>query len=342
MERAVTFRAPREVALVEYEERAPAAGEVRVRTLYSGISAGTELTAYRGSNPLVTKQWDTERRLFRDGSPTFPYPVEGWGYEQVGEVVEVGDGVTGVGEGDRVWGIWGHKSSGVVAEAWVAERVLGDAVPPICGVFGRIGAVALNAILDAELHVGEVVAVFGQGVPGLIATQLVRLSGATVVAVDRIPRRLELARALGAHHVVEPPAAETIKELTEGRGADVSIDLSGAYRALQDAIRATAYGSRVVAASFYQGEASGLRLGDEFHHNRIEIVSSQISGVNPRLAHRWSPARLERTVIDLRAQGRLELEPLVSHVMPVEQVAEAFRLLDERPEEAVQVVLEFA
>jgi 2-desacetyl-2-hydroxyethyl bacteriochlorophyllide A dehydrogenase len=342
MERVVTLRGPRDVTLVEYEERQPSAGEVRVRTLYSGISAGTELTAYRGSNPSLTKQWDPERRLFVEGAPSFPYPVESWGYEEVGEVVEIGEGVDRVGAGNRVWGVWGHRSSGVVAADHVAARKLDDGLPSLCGVFARIGAIALNAVLDADIHVGEVVAVFGQGVPGLIATQLARLNGGTVIAVDRIPQRLDLARTLGADHVVADDAAEAIKELTGGRGADVSIELSGSYGALQEASRATAFSSRVVASGFYQGEGDALRLGEEFHHNRIEIVGSQISGVNPRLAHRWSPARLERTVIDLCARGRLELEPLVSHVVPVEQVADAFRLLDERPEEAVQVVLEFA
>jgi 2-desacetyl-2-hydroxyethyl bacteriochlorophyllide A dehydrogenase len=240
-----------------------------------------------------------------------------------------------------VWGVWGHRSSGVVVADRAAERVLADGVPTICGVFGRIGAIALNAVLDADIHVGEVVAVFGQGVPGLLATQLARLNGATVVAVDRVARRRELARALGADHVLEDDAAARVKELTGGRGADVSIELSGSYAALHEAIRATAYGSRVVASGFYQGAGEELRLGEEFHHNRIEVVASQISGVNPRAAHRWSQARLERTVIDLCAQGRLELESLVTHVLPAEQAAEAFRLLDEHPEEAVQVVLAF-
>ena len=135
--------------------------------------------------------------------------------------------------------------------------------------------------------------------------------------------------------------AEAIKELTEGRGADVSIELSGYYAALHEAIRATAYASRVVVAGFPQGGGDALRLGEEFHHNRIELVSSQISNVAPRLAHRWSVPRLERTVVGLAAEGRLRLEPLVSHVLPAEQAADAFRLLDERPEEAVQVVLDF-
>jgi threonine dehydrogenase-like Zn-dependent dehydrogenase len=71
------------------------------------------------------------------------------------------------------------------------------------------------------------------------------------------------------------------------------------------------------------------------------VRCSQISGVSPSLQHRWDVARLERTVMALAADGRLQLEPLVSHVLPLAQAADAFELLDERPAEAVQVVLEF-
>ena len=344
-ERAVVFRAPRDVALVDFEVRPPGADEVLVRTLYSGISAGTELTQFRGTNPHASKAWDGERRLFVDGGRRRDeYPLEGFAYEQVGEVLQTGAGVTDVAPGDLVWGVWGHRSAAVLPGEHVAPRRLRD-VPPLAGVVPRIGAVALNAVLDADLHVGEVVAVFGQGVAGLIATQLAALNGATVFAVDPIPRRLELARSLGAAHVLDARGqrvAEAIKELTDGRGADASIELSGVYSALDEAIRATAYASRVVLAGFAQGEATALRLGEEFHHNRIELVSSQISSVAPRLAHRWSPLRLERTIADLCAQGRLQLEPLVTHVVPVEEAADAYRLLDQRPHEAVQVVLDFS
>jgi 2-desacetyl-2-hydroxyethyl bacteriochlorophyllide A dehydrogenase len=345
VDRVVTFAAPSTVAVVEVEARRPGPGEVRVRTLLSGISAGTELTTYRGSNPHLTHRWDSGRRLFVDGPPALAYPVADSGYEEVGEVVDAGPGVERLRPGDVVWGAWGHRSGCVVAEERVAERVLADGAPPLVGVFARIGAIALNAVLDAGVNVGETVAVFGQGVPGLIAAQLARESGATVVAVDRIPRRLELAGALGAQHVVDASATsagEAIRELTDGRGADVTIELTGSYAALAEAVRATAYGSRVVASGFYQGAADTVRLGEEFHHNRIELVSSQISGIAPRLAHRWTAVRLERTIVDLCNEGRLELEPLVSHVLPADRAAEAFRLLDERPEEAVQVVLDFS
>ncbi len=346
MGRVVTFEAPKRVGIREYEDPPLGPNEVRLRTLYSGISAGTEMTAYRGSNPYLAKRWEPERRLFVQGDTSLEYPVEGWGYEEVGEVSEVGPGVTEVENGQIVYGTWGHRSTKVVDEDWAAARTLPSGVDPVIGVFSRIGAIALNAVLDADVHLGEFVAVFGQGVPGLIAAQLARLNGGTVIAVDGITRRLELAGELGAAHVIdfrERSPAEGIKGLTEGRGADVSIEISGSYPALHEAIRSTAYNSKVVSAGFFQGEGMGLSLGEEFHHNRIRVVCSQISGLSPSLDHRWTVERLEKTVMALAAEGRISLEPLVTHVFEADEAEAAFELLDQRPApgEVVQTVLKF-
>ena len=79
MPEVVSFAAPYEVALVACDAQPLVPGSVRVRTWYSGVSAGTELTAYRGSNPYLTRTWDAGRRLFVDGTPTFAYPVAGLG-----------------------------------------------------------------------------------------------------------------------------------------------------------------------------------------------------------------------------------------------------------------------
>ncbi len=346
MGRVVTFEGPKEVGIREYEEPTLGPREVRLRTLYSGISAGTEMTAYRGSNPYLAKHWEPERRLFLRDEISLEYPVEGWGYEEVGEVAEVGPEVERITLGEVVYGTWGHRSTKVVDEEWAIARRLPSGADPIIGVFSRIGAIALNAVLDADVHVGEHVAVFGQGVPGLIASQLARLNGATVVAVDGIARRLELAEKFGAAHVVdftEQNPAQEIKGLTEARGADVSIEFSGSYPALHEAIRSTAYNSKVVSAGFFQGDGAGLFLGEEFHHNRIRVVCSQISGLSPALDHRWSVERLERTVMALAVEGRVSLQPLVTHVFGADEADEAFRLLDQRPApgEVVQAVLKF-
>jgi 2-desacetyl-2-hydroxyethyl bacteriochlorophyllide A dehydrogenase len=340
----VRFTGPRQVDLHEYPDPPLAATEVRLRTLYSGISAGTELTAYRGSNPHFDKRWDERRRLFVSDAVTIEYPVEGWGYEEVGEVIELGDAVTEVALGDVVWGAWGHRSTSVMAAADAADRLLARDVDAMLGIFSLIGAIALNVVLDADIHVGDYVAVFGQGPPGLIATQLARLNGGTVIAVDAVGSRLELSASLGADHVLNAsttPAAEEIKALTEGRGADVSIEFSGSYRALHEAIRSTVYSGRVVSAGFFQGQGSGLFLGEEFHHNRIQVICSQILGVDARFSYRWNERRLRRTVMDLVAKGRLDLLPLVSHVLSVQDAAEAFQLLDQHKEQTVQVVLKF-
>ena len=345
MGHVVVFAGPREVTLVEEPEPPLLRSTVRVETLYSGISAGTELTAYRGTNPYLHRRWDGEQRLFVEGGAEFAYPLVGWGYEEVGRVVERARDVDAVRVGDVIWGTWGHRSGAVVAGDRAAQCLVPEELAPVHAVFARIGAVALNAVLDAEINIGETVAVFGLGVAGLIATQLATLGGVSVVAVDRVARRRELAGALGATLVVDPAAespAAAVKRATGGRGADVSIELSGSYDALHEAVRATARNSRVVAAGFFQGGADALRLGEELHHNRIAIVASQISTVAPRLAHRWDLPRLEQTVMRLAAEGRLTLDPLVTHVLPLERAADAFRLLDERPDEAVQVVLDFS
>jgi 2-desacetyl-2-hydroxyethyl bacteriochlorophyllide A dehydrogenase len=340
----VRFEAPATVTVVDEADPPLGPTDVRLRTLYSGVSAGTELTAYRGTNPSFTKRWDSGQRLFVPGRTTLEYPADGWGYEEVGAVAEIGGEVTAVRPGQVIWGVWGHRAATVVTEEYAAARVLDPAAEPLLGIFSHIGAVALNVLLDADIHVGETVAVFGLGVPGQIVAQLARLNGARVVAVDAIQRRLDLAWRLGAAETIDAgqgSVAEQVRALTQGRGADVSLEVSGNYRALHEAVRATAYGSRVVAAGFYQGDGVGLALGEEFHHNRTQIVSSQISGVAPGVSHRWDRYRLASTAINLAVSGRLQLEPLVSHVLPAAAAAKAFDLLATSPEEALQVVLQF-
>ena len=81
---------PRTVGVREYETPEPGPGEVAVRTLYSGISAGTELTTYRGTNPYLEKHWDAEAALFLPGQATFSYPIDVWGYSEVGEIAAAG------------------------------------------------------------------------------------------------------------------------------------------------------------------------------------------------------------------------------------------------------------
>ena len=194
-------RVGRRTGVSRRPSRAPA--RCVVRTLYSGISAGTELATYRGTNPYLEKRWDPEAALFFPGGSTFSYPRRRLGLLRGRRGRRPsGTGVDGLAVGDVVWGIWGHRSHAVLP----AERLLGHQLSadldPIVGTFDRVGAVALNAVLAANARIGESVAVFGQGVIGLLATQLLVSQGIDVYAVDTVPARLALAEQFGATPVL--------------------------------------------------------------------------------------------------------------------------------------------
>jgi 2-desacetyl-2-hydroxyethyl bacteriochlorophyllide A dehydrogenase len=339
----VSFIAPREVALVECPALPLLPGCVRIRTWYSGISAGTELTAYRGSNPYLTSSWDPDSRLFVPGPPTFEYPVSGWGYSEVGEVVEAAEGVEAPAVGQVVFGVWGHRSDAVVSAALVADRVI-DAEAAIRGCFARPGAIALNAVLGAEVRLGSRVAVFGQGVIGLLATRLAVLSGADVIAVDALPERLETARSFGATATVDATVPEgagaAIRAWSPG-GVDVAVELSGSDRALHEAVRAVVVEGSVVAAGFYQGGAVNLRLGEEFHHNRVRIVANQIGAPPARLGAQWDQRRLVSVFMAQVAAGRVPVDDLVTDVVDAGDVATIFGRLDAGDPAVLQAVLRF-
>ncbi|MET0798629.1 MAG: zinc-binding alcohol dehydrogenase [Rhodococcus sp. (in: high G+C Gram-positive bacteria)] len=344
MGRLVRFTSPRLAEVVDFSEEELSAGTVRLETLYSGISAGTELTAYRGSNPYLNSEWDAERRLFVPGDSTHSYPLDAWGYEEVGRVSEVGDGVDSDLIGRLVWGTWGHRSSVVRPIDWVTERLMPDGLEPVAGIFAKIGAIALNAVLDADIHVGETVVVFGAGVPGQLVAQLARLNGARVISVDLVSERRKLAGELGAFRTLDPATdnvAEVVRELTGNRGADVVIEMSGSYHALHEAVRTAAYSSRVVVGGFFQGPATPVVLGNEFHHNRVSIIGSQISGVAPALQHRWNELRMSTTVLELIRDGQVDVGSLITHTVPADEAPKAFEMLDTSPQSALQVVLDY-
>lgn len=342
---ALYLKAPRELAFDPIETAPLGPSEVRIRTLFSGISAGTELSQFRGTNPFMHRRFDEAARLFIEAeAPSWPYPVRNLGYEEAGEVVEVGSGVTGVKVGDRVYGTWGHRTHHVASEDYARDRIMPQGCDPRIGVFSHIGAVALNGVHDAQIRIGDVVAVFGLGVPGQIVAQAARASGAHVIGVDPDASRRDVALKLGADEVLNPTegsVAEAIKAKTGGKGADACIEVSGAPPALAESVRAVAYSARVVAMGFFQGEVPGLRLGEEFHHNRVQLVCSQISGVAPESSYRWSKPRLWRTAVELQHKGVLSLTPLITHTAAFEAAPALFERLDKGEPGLLQAVIDF-
>jgi 2-desacetyl-2-hydroxyethyl bacteriochlorophyllide A dehydrogenase len=338
--RAVFMTGVRQVEIRPVELEALGPHQVRTRTLYSGISHGTEMAFYRGTAPHVGASWDAKWRLFTPGGePDFAYPSR-YGYSNVGEVVEVGAEVEGLQPGDVVFGAYPHQAD-VVADAGRLIKLPGGLEPRL-GVFLMNVRTTYNGILDAGIRLGETVVVFGQGVLGQVLAQMARRSGAgAVVVVDPIAKRREMALRLGADLALDPgegDIARRVRELTSGRGADVVIEVSGAYPALQQAIRTVAPRGTVVAMGFYQG-AGSLSLGAEFHHNWVNIKCSQAGSVDPALSHRWSPPRLTQSATELLPL--LTLAPLVTHTFAFDEASEAYRLIDQQPEDVIQVVLQY-
>ncbi|MGH2461023.1 MAG: zinc-dependent alcohol dehydrogenase [Chloroflexota bacterium] len=330
---AVWFTSPRQVGIQAEDVPAPGPDEVRIRAIASAISHGTELLVYRGQVPAgLALDLPTLR-----GS--FGFPIK-YGYASVGRVLEAGAAVHGPEVGDLVFVLHPHQTEYVVP----ARRVMSlpSDFPPELGVLTASLETALNVVLDAHPRLGERLVIFGQGVVGLLVTQLARRAGAEViVAVDPIERRRELARRVGADHALGPDedVVEQIRRLTGGMGADLAIEVSGNPEALNQAIAAVAFQGTVVAASWYGTKPAALQLGDAFHRGRVRLLSSQVGAIDPALQPRWSIARRLALARDLLP--RLSLEPLISHRLPFADAAAAYRLIDRHPEEVIQVILTY-
>jgi 2-desacetyl-2-hydroxyethyl bacteriochlorophyllide A dehydrogenase len=351
--RALVLEGPRSLRLRD-DDDAPDLGprDVRVRTLLSGVSHGTELNLYRGSSAFADRVFDRELRAFVRPDPPQPaYPVP-LGYELVGRVEEVGADVRELEPGAVVHAGAPHGEQAVVdldAQApypLVALSERGEDPPP-WALFTSLGAVALVAAHDARLKIGDHVVIVGLGAIGLLLVQLARLAGAgRVTALDFVESRRALALELGADQVLdpldEPEGAGAAIKRAAGRGADVTVETSGSTAGLQDAVAAAGLGGTVVTVGFYQGGAPQLRLGEEWHHNRLDMVSSMGAWGAPHRAHpAWDRTRVMRTVVDLFAAGRLRVDELPIRQFPFEQAVEAYAWLDEHPNDAVKVALTY-
>jgi 2-desacetyl-2-hydroxyethyl bacteriochlorophyllide A dehydrogenase len=348
--RAVMLERPRSVCLRDDDLPSLRPRDIRIRTLISGISHGTELNLYRGTSPFADRVFDPALRAFvRPDAAGAGYPAP-LGYELVGVVEEVGAGVEELAAGDRVHAGVPHRDAVVLdldaalAASYPPVR-LPPAMPLAHGLFLSVGAVALLAVHDAAIKLGDHVAITGLGAIGLLAVQMARLSGAArITAVDPVAARRELALTLGADDALDPASAPdgagaAIKRAA-GRGVDVAIETSGATAALHDAIASAGVGGRVVTVGFYQGGAPELRLGEEWHHNRLEMVSSMGAWSAPHRSHpAWDRGRVMQAVVDLIAGARVKVDALGVRPFAFEDAGAAYQWLDGNPSEAVKVAL---
>jgi threonine dehydrogenase-like Zn-dependent dehydrogenase len=272
--RAFWLRAPGEGEIRPVAVPPPGPGDVEVRTLYSGVSRGTETLVFRGGVPA--SQHTAMRAPFQDGE--FPGPLK-YGYLNVG-VVE--SGPAGL-QGRTVFCLYPHQTRYVVPVAAVTP--VPDGVPPARAVLAGTVETAVNALWDAAPLVGDRIAVVGAGMVGCsVAAVLARFPGVELQLVDVDPARAAVAEALGVPFALPDEAAGE---------CDLVVHASATEEGLARSLELLAFEGEVVELSWYGDRRVAVPLGEAFHSRRLTVRSTQVGAVAPaRRARRGFGGRL--------------------------------------------------
>lgn len=304
--------------------------QVLVRASYSLISSGTELKIFKGlfddDAPLDVNIKDLE-------SERMSYPLS-YGYCLVGVVVDCGSELSRQNYLGKTIFTFSPHATHVVTDA-DAVQIVPDGIDPKDAIFMPSIETALSLVHDANVRIGENVAVYGQGLIGLLVTALLSrgrsdiLSGRFdgITTFDMIPDRLAASSKMGASQALVPGTN------FQGVQFDVSIEISGNARALQSAIDNTLNGGRVIVGSWYGNKDLSLKLGIDFHRSHKIIQTSQVSEIPANLSKLWTKERRFAYTWELVKQIRPSR--LLTKVLPLECAQEAYEALDNGTEIAI-------
>jgi 2-desacetyl-2-hydroxyethyl bacteriochlorophyllide A dehydrogenase len=339
---ALWFEAPEKLAIHSEELNAPEAGEVLVQAEYSAISSGSEMLLYRGLLPPDMAKDPNLPTL----SGTMRYPVK-YGYSVVGRIIDVGSRQDNRLLDKTVFLFHPHQSFMVVPKEAVFFPP--DDIEFKDALFLPNMETAVSLVMDAKPMVGEKVVVLGQGVVGLLTTAILgKFPLSMLITVDPVKKRQDFSKHYGATHVfssVDDKKLSTLpvlfsendKTKSQKGGADLVLEVSGNPEALQQAIELAGFQARIVVGSWYGTKEASLQLGDRFHRNRLQIISSQVSNIHPAYSGRWSKKR--RFELIWQMIGQVKPARLITHEIPFEEAERAYRLLLDEPESAIQVIL---
>jgi 2-desacetyl-2-hydroxyethyl bacteriochlorophyllide A dehydrogenase len=324
--RALSFEAPRRVGYVDVEVPAPADGEVLVRTLYSGISAGTEMLAYRGE---VDPQLPLDDTLGALGG-TFTYPFR-YGYSCVGRVEASArpEQLEAL-----VFAFHPHQERFVVP--W-RDVVPLQSVDPRPATLFPLLETAFQACLDAGQVYAHPVVVMGLGPLGLLTAGLLSRAGARVIGAEPRSWRRGAAAAFGVEAVSPDDLDAEVAKQSEGRGVPLLVEASGRPEALASGLSLLAHEGTALVLSWYGTKEVSLPLGAAFHRRRLTLRSTQVSSIPAAMADRWDVSRRRAAVRALLTT--VPLAALATHTFAFERAGDAYAALDRGEEGLVHAAL---
>ena len=337
---ALIFEKPHTVLIKNEPMPGPGAREVLIKTIFSAISAGSELLVYRDQMPPGLPADMTIKAL----SKPFRYPLK-YGYASVGEVVAVGSGIDRNWQDRHVFCFHPHESHYTAPVEDI--MLLPEAIDPKQALFLPNMETAVNFLMDGRPIIGERVYVFGQGIVGLLTTALLaQYPLHQLVTFDRCSVRRRASLDAGADIALAPEAPASTDSLFDAGAphatagsADLVYELSGNPQALNQAIQFAGFGGRIVLGSWYGSQDALLDLGGWFHRNRIQLISSQVSTLPPELSGRWTKKR--RINMAWEMIRKCEPAQFISHQFPLIRAKEAYELLDKHPEETLQIIFTY-
>ncbi|MEQ8704962.1 MAG: zinc-binding dehydrogenase [Phaeodactylibacter sp.] len=308
--------------------------EILVRNQCSHISAGTELACIAGEESFFS-------------IPDTP------GYTSVGIVEEIGAAINTFQKGDRVYTYGPHAAYFKID---TTDRWHGVCVPVPEGVtnetaaFTHMATIALTAIRQSNIELGDRVLVTGLGAIGNLAAQLAQLQGAEVLALDRIPSRVEAAKASGiaGAEVVGPgPVPESLRQKLTDQPLQAFIDATGAAAVLETYVPLLGPSAQVIVLGSprrpYQANLTGF-----LQHFHLLPVNAELRGAlefiyptHPSPFHKHSITRNAEIILNLMLQKRLHTEPLLTQVLKPENAAEGYKGLRERPQDYLGVLIDW-
>src|SRR5687767_14193675 len=270
----------------------------------------------------------------------FKYPLA-YGYACAGKVVEVGKQVNSEWLGRSVFAFQPHTSYFVSKPE--SLFAIPDSLHPENACFLPNMETAVNLVQDGAPIFGERVLVLGQGVIGLLTAALLHEFPLEVlVTADNYEPRRKPSLNLKVSAALDPNSESFQNNLSAyaQRKFDLTFELSGNPATLNDALALTAFSGRIVVGSWYGEKRAEIDLGSAFHRSRIRLISSQVSTIAPELSGRWDKAR--RFEVAWQALEKIKPEKWITHRFSIDRAEAAYRLLDENPQETIQVLVTYS